>query len=878
MKKCLIFMLLSVVAFGADAANDLILSQRKSDNSGSIQRNLSPAVNGLFGFDASKIPIAATSTQITTALDLIGSTRGNVLYRGTSGWAVLAPSTSGFFLRTSGAGADPVWAAAGTVTSVGLSLPSIITVSGSPVTSSGTLTGTLATQSANLVWAGPTTGAAAAPTFRSLVAADILAINLASSANGGVTGNLPVTNLNSGTSAGATTFWRGDGTWTNPLSSLTTGSFVLTGNGAGGFTNTDMTYSTPTLTVPDAFNLSSGGAISLTAGGSNKNVTITPSGTGAIIGGSVFTGSISGALDLNGDVKLDAVGFGPTITGRRANTSYASPSAVTSGQGLLSLVASGYNGSAFSATSPATITFAAAANWSTSSTPTAFTFNTTPIGATSNQTRVKIEDFGALSFGVNPPSGGTAAWGVAGVVSRSNANTWTDNSSSGTVATAVANSFAVPTFSASSATTFTTAANLYIAGDVANGTNVTLTNSYGLWNVGKTRLDGAVQSSGNFVVNPSQSSTKSVIATTSDATFGTALKIQSQASGGADNPAISSEYYENTFTAGGPFMALFRAGGTIASPSNSVANTGTMSFVGYAYANSGFRRVGGMNFTTGAAFSNSSYESRWTLETTIAGATARSIALTVDETGSLAVARNLSVGTTTALAGNATMTTASNPRYLATDGTVTSFLDVNSGALSARFGSVGAHQVQIMQNSGVAITVDTSKNTTLAGNLTLGASTSQITGAAGNMTITAGTGNSRTLTLQTTTSGGTATNAVVLDASQGATFSANMKVTKRWSPGVTSTATAAGTTTLTTTSTVLQIFTGSTTQSVQLPAANLDGAGFSTTFIINNQSSGAVTLLRAGSDTFPGAATTFNVAAGTSYTMMSDGVSLWTAN
>lgn len=64
-------------------------------------------------------------------------------------------------------------ASGGTVTSVGLSLPGIFSVSGTPVTTSGTLTGTLATQTANTIFAGPTTGSAAAPTFRAMVTADI---------------------------------------------------------------------------------------------------------------------------------------------------------------------------------------------------------------------------------------------------------------------------------------------------------------------------------------------------------------------------------------------------------------------------------------------------------------------------------------------------------------------------------------------------------------------------------------------------------------------------------------------------------------------------------------------------------------------------------
>lgn len=87
----------------------------------------------------------------------------------------LINSTSGQVL-TSVANALPTWQTptTGTVTSVGLALDSsVFTISGSPVTSTGTLTGSLNTQSANTIWAGPATGSPANPTFRALTSADI---------------------------------------------------------------------------------------------------------------------------------------------------------------------------------------------------------------------------------------------------------------------------------------------------------------------------------------------------------------------------------------------------------------------------------------------------------------------------------------------------------------------------------------------------------------------------------------------------------------------------------------------------------------------------------------------------------------------------------
>lgn len=83
------------------------------------------APGGIYGPKASNVwpadPLPGTSySQISSFLDVLGTTQGDIIYRNASAWVVLAPGTAGQILVTGGAGANPAWTSSSSIVGTGL--------------------------------------------------------------------------------------------------------------------------------------------------------------------------------------------------------------------------------------------------------------------------------------------------------------------------------------------------------------------------------------------------------------------------------------------------------------------------------------------------------------------------------------------------------------------------------------------------------------------------------------------------------------------------------------------------------------------------------------------------------------------------------------
>lgn len=217
----------------------------------------------------------------------------------------------------------------------------------------------------------------------------------------------------------------------------------------------------------------------------------------AAIAKSVNTVQTGAAYTVNAGYGASS---GGAFLGLRANGTPGTPTAVASGNILNTFSGAGYDGTAWITATRGGLRVISTEAWSSTAHGTQIVFSTTPNGTTTLTDVFRINHNGTSGFldssthaVLNIGSTRSAAFPASGGTNFTMYDgTFTDTSSSGTVASMRATVFGTPTYAATSATTYTSASTVYIAASPVASTNVSITQGYALFVAsGITRLGGS---------------------------------------------------------------------------------------------------------------------------------------------------------------------------------------------------------------------------------------------------------------------------------------------------------------------------------------------------------------------------------------------------